>query len=305
MKKSLFALLFLIFALPCVFCERVSFDFKFSPDLLSQDPPSSDFDRERAAFSLSPVFDVSLAGFGTVFSIAAFVTQNAVHLPDYDERSYEISSVNFIDRKLSHKYNKTLDHFGDASCALSLSLPFFVYGAGYFSGGISGGDFLTLSAMFAECYLLDYGAKTFLKVAIKRKRPYMYYEGFPSDALDDHDFEFSCPSGHTTDAFLGASFLSYTFCRYYPQSKLKLPVILASYSLASATAVLRVASGNHFLTDTIAGALLGSAIGFAVPIAHEFAASRSSKGKSKNTAFKRGDARFLLVPSSASCKVAL
>ena len=42
----------------------------------------------------------------------------------------------------------------------------------------------------------------------------------------------------------------------------------ASYSLATATALLRIMSGNHFMTDVLSGALLGTIWGIGVPMVH-------------------------------------
>lgn len=256
-----------------------------------------------APFKLNPVADGILFGSGVIFSGSALIVKKYADLPEYTERTYDLDEVNYIDRTLSHKYNKTLDWLGTATCAVNLAAPVVVYGAEFFGGALSASDIAALAAMYAETYLFDYGAKTFLKLGIRRVRPYMYYDGYPESALDNYDFEFSCPSGHTTDSFLGAGFLSYTFCRYFPESKWKIPVIAASYSVAVGTAALRISSGNHFLTDTIFGAVLGTVCGIGIPVLHEFIASRSVKAE--KTACRRGDVRFGVTPVSACVRFAL
>ena len=60
------------------------------------------------------------------------------------------------------------------------------------------------------------------------------------------------------------------FCQYFPDSPWKIPVISASYLLAATTAGLRLASGNHFFTDVLCGAVVGSAIGYLVPYVNSF-----------------------------------
>jgi undecaprenyl-diphosphatase len=65
--------------------------------------------------------------------------------------------------------------------------------------------------------------------------------------------QFSFPSGHTMTAFSIALVVSY----FYPS--LEAPV----YFLAISIAVSRVVLGMHFLSDVLAGALLGSALGVA------------------------------------------
>ena len=51
----------------------------------------------------------------------------------------------------------------------------------------------------------------------------------------------------------------------YPDSKWRVPVTVAAYALAGTTASLRIASGSHFSSDVLAGALIGSFSGFIVP----------------------------------------
>ena len=257
---------------------------------------------ENSPFKLNPVADGIILGAGIALTTSAVIAEKTLDFPEYTERSYDLDSVNFLDRKLSQKYSRTLDNFGTATCAVNLALPFAVYGASFFNDVFSAEDFLTLTTMYVEAYLFDYGTKNFLKMGIQRARPYMYYDGYPKDKLDNHDFEFSSPSGHTTDSFLGAGFLSYTFCRYFPESKWKIPVIAASYTVALGTAALRIASGNHFLTDTIFGAALGTVCGIGVPFVHELIASHSEK---KETAFKKGSVRFSVTPVSVNWKIAL
>lgn len=254
-------------------------------------------------FALHPIADGIIFGAAASFAAAALITEKNADFPEWTERSYDLDSVNYIDRKLSRKYSRSLDNLGTVTCAVNLLLPAAIYGAGYFKDALSSQDVLTLATMYAEAYLLDYGAKNFFKMGIRRVRPYMYYEGFPEDELDSHDFEFSMPSGHTTDSFLGAGFLTYTFCRYFPDSKWKIPVIAASYSVAVGTAVLRISSGNHFLTDTIFGAALGTVCGIGVPLIHEFIASRSEK--KEETALRRGDVKFIVTPVSFTMRFVL
>jgi undecaprenyl-diphosphatase len=43
-------------------------------------------------------------------------------------------------------------------------------------------------------------------------------------------------------------------------------VTITSYALALATAALRVGSGNHFLSDVVAGALIGTVSGIVIPL---------------------------------------
>ena len=96
----------------------------------------------------------------------------------------------------------------------------------------------------------------------------MYFDGYPQDKLEDGDWNCSFPSGHTTMAFAGAAFTTMVYCQCYPDSKWTYAVAGVSFGLAALTGALRMASGNHFFTDVLAGAVLGTACGFAVPYMH-------------------------------------
>lgn len=169
------------------------------------------------------------------------------------------SSINSFDRFFMHPYEKSLDTAAtvlDAALVLTPLIPAF-------SGERTAG---TTLVMYAETFLLSWGAKEILKSAFSRQRPYLYYDNPPEDEKDD--WEKSFPSGHTAVAFASASFVSYTFCRINPESPWKVPLTAALYSAAAATAALRVMGGSHFLTDVIAGAALGTVFGLAVPALH-------------------------------------
>ena len=136
-------------------------------------------------------------------------------------------------------------------------------------------EYLTIGLMYIESFAITYGSKELIKFLVHRERPYMYDANTPMSLVQDEEHNESFLSGHTALAFNGASFASYVFCKYNPDSKWKIPVIAASYSLAAATAAMRVASGCHFVTDVLAGAALGTVIGIAVPALHTLLAKEN------------------------------
>lgn len=169
------------------------------------------------------------------------------------------SSVNALDRALMTEYNAVLDKTATIIDIALAATPAVT--------ALSGeGRIGTTAVMYAETFALAWGSKELLKHTISRSRPYLYYDNPPEDKKDD--WKKSFPSGHTTVAFASAVFTSYTFRKYNPESPWRLPVTIGVYTLAAATAALRVAGGSHFLTDVLAGAALGSLIGFAVPWLH-------------------------------------
>ncbi len=172
------------------------------------------------------------------------------------------SSVNALDRPFMTEYNAPLDKTATVFDIALFATPAIT--------ALSGeGRIGTTAVMYAETFVLAWGAKELLKHTISRSRPYLYYDNPPGEKKDD--WEKSFPSGHTTMAFASAVFTSYTFRKYNPESPWRLPLTIGVYTIATATAALRIMSGSHFLTDVIAGAALGSLIGFGVPWLHTLA----------------------------------
>lgn len=172
----------------------------------------------------------------------------------------DISKVNKFDSLIMNPYSKSLDDTATIINYISMASPALLV------INRSGEDIATLGVMYLETMAGAYASKEILKKVIDRPRPYTYFEGAPENEKDDWNNSF--PSGHTTLSFASAGFVSYVFSRYYSDSKWKIPVIAASYTAATATAVLRIMSGNHFMTDVITGALLGTLWGIGIPMLH-------------------------------------
>lgn len=187
--------------------------------------------------------------------------QEATPLPTYP---LDASSVNAFDRPLMAPYDGTLDAISDYSQYAAFLTP------GVFALSAPVSDWFEVGAMYAGSALLSYAARTILKATIERERPYLYFSGAPAGAIAEGDHLDSFPSGHAIMAFTGAAFTATLYAERYPDAPERLPATIAAYALATLTAGLRVASGSHFASDALAGAVIGSAFGFAVP----FAASR-------------------------------
>jgi len=92
--------------------------------------------------------------------------------------------------------------------------------------------------------VLTYG----IKYTVDRKPPYVTY---PDIEEYEHTISPSFPSGHATFAFYSAGTLSMYYPRWY--------VIAPSYLWASAVAYSRLHLGDHYPSDVLAGAALGTA----------------------------------------------
>jgi membrane-associated phospholipid phosphatase len=130
-------------------------------------------------------------------------------------------------------------------------------------------DFSTVGLMYLQNALFTVGAFGITKGLVARPRPYVYNENVPLQEKMHPNARRSFFSGHTTISFSSVVFLSKVYGDYFPESEWKAYIWAVSLGVAATVGYLRIASGKHFLTDVLAGALVGGAIGYLIPKIHE------------------------------------
>lgn len=227
-------------------------------------------------FKLNPVSDTLLFVAGAGVLTFGLVMENRVQFPKFEDRSTNKNDVNVFDRWAMRQYSKTLDTLGTVTDALAIASPLSIIIPMTFTAS-GRNELFTVGVMYAEAFILEEGIKELIKNLVLRARPYSYFDGVPEKHIESRDWTRSFPSGHTSESFLGATFTSFVFSSYYPDSPWKIPVIAGSYALAVTTAVLRMASGNHFFTDVLTGAAIGSVIGVGIPLLHKIGLNPKQK----------------------------
>jgi membrane-associated phospholipid phosphatase len=172
----------------------------------------------------------------------------------------DIGDVNAFDRLAMYGYSKGLNTAGDMVMYAALLTP---ASFGFFLGSR---DMVTAAVIYVETLAFAAGAKNTFKLLVPRYRPYVYSGGAPG--MSSWEDEQSFVSGDSTMAFAAATASVLLFSAYFPRSPWLIPLATGAYGLSLLTATLRVAAGMHFMTDVVAGAVLGTAIGFAVPLLH-------------------------------------
>ena len=183
--------------------------------------------------------------------------------------AFDSSQINSFDRLAVQSYDQNIDRTATALEIAAMLSPAVLLSE-------SPDQYVRIGVMYAETLALTWGTTTLLKTVIDRPRPYMYHDDYPQAKVDSGDWDDSFPSGHTAFSFAGASFASYVFWKYNPDSKWRIPVAAASYSLALTVAALRVAGGSHFMSDVLAGAAIGTAIGIGIPALHTLFADKDA-----------------------------
>lgn len=216
--------------------------------------------------------------------ILSNIDNNVVHI----DSKLNIDEVNKIDKILMRPYSKKFDLLGTGFELATAITPLVFL-------SVPTTEWTTIAGMYAETMLFAYGFKELAKAVFDRPRPYMYFDNFPIEEVQKGDWNSSFFSGHTTLSFAAATFTTYVFCKYKPESKWKIPVIATSYTLAAATAAMRLLSGNHFLTDVAIGAVVGSITGLLIPFWH-YVNPENPMGVIGNT-----DSAYLSVAPTALC----
>jgi membrane-associated phospholipid phosphatase len=211
-----------------------------------------------AQLSVSLVPDsVSVAG-GGLLALASLGLHASMQ-----EMPVDMDRVNGFDRLAMFGYSKSLDVASDfvqyAAAALPLALALGINQDQAFAAGV----------IYFEVMSRAFFAKNTLKFLFPRVRPWVYLAPVTGTAPEVWEGNDSFPSGHSTMAFAAAAFgVTVAVLDLPSDSPWLLPFTATEVSLAVVTASLRVFSGMHFMTDVLAGAALGTAIGIALPLIH-------------------------------------
>jgi membrane-associated phospholipid phosphatase len=133
---------------------------------------------------------------------------------------------------------------------------------------------LQMALIDAEAFAIAGALQETTTALVSRQRPYVSDcgNGLPANTLDctNPGQDRSFFSGHATLSFTAAGLT----CEHHLRLRLfgggakDVLACIGALVLASATATLRVVSDQHYATDVLTGALVGSAVGIGVPALH-------------------------------------
>ncbi|MBN1408571.1 MAG: phosphatase PAP2 family protein [Calditrichaceae bacterium] len=197
--------------------------------------------------------------------------QKAVTIEDIGQLRH--SDVNWFDRPATYNWSPAWDSRSDDYRNILTVSTAFVFVPQILKQEWK--NLLKMSVMYAEAYYVARGLTSLAKGLSGRKRPYAYNEAMrveeryaiASEAWGDLKGSFF--SGHACEAFTEAVFVSKVFSDNYPDAYWTKFVWGGSLILASLTGYARYESGEHYLSDVIVGAIVGSAVGYLIPEMHK------------------------------------
>ena len=185
-------------------------------------------------------------------------------------QAQSISELNTLRRINPNNPNSAVwNNLSNTSKYISVGVP-----VGYFVAGlIHDNKALKQKAAYtAAAILFNTASTTLLKNVVKRERPYNTYTGiFPDKIESDYAF----PSGHTSSAFATATSLAIATKKWY--------VAVPAFAWSASVGYSRIYLGQHYPSDVIMGAIVGTSSAI---ICHWASKQLAKRKKTKTIPFK-------------------
>lgn len=160
-------------------------------------------------------------------------------------QAQSLSEINTLRRINPDNPNSAIwNNLSNTSKYMSVGVP-----VGYFVAGLihNNKELKQKAAYTAATILFNTATTTLLKNVVKRDRPYHTYTGIFPDKLET---DYAFPSGHTSSAFATATSLALTTKKWY--------VTVPALAWSAGVGYSRIYLGQHYPSDVIMGALVGS-----------------------------------------------
>jgi hypothetical protein len=181
-------------------------------------------------------------------------------------------TVNSFDRTAIGYHSSTASALSDVAFYSSLGLPHAIGALDVALTDPSDGwggyskDALVLIEVTAFTLVLN----NMLDMTLQRPRPLAYDKvNFSEAERTSSNAALSFPSGHTALPFALGTAYSRLYMQRHPDSPWVVPMWVGSYTLGTAAGLGRVFAGEHFWTDVMIGAAMGTGVGLLVPWLHE------------------------------------
>lgn len=242
-------------------------------------------EKKRSPFFVNLKIDIPVIAMGTLVATSVLMLEDS--LPKGHQSDLKPGRVNILDRPvISYNYRRwgIVGDIGTVAIPAAMLCLSFAELPEYGWRGVLE-DFLIVGEAIAVSSMMN----EIVACAMPRPRPYMYkpYTWFHDARKSSWDWR-SFYSGHAGAPFAASTAFSYLFTMRHPGSPWVPVVWTISLAASSLVAISRPLASQHFWTDIIIGAAIGSAWGILIPVLHE-----------RPTEKAPGDVRFVFSPSVA------
>jgi membrane-associated phospholipid phosphatase len=213
----------------------------------------------RPAFQLYAEIDLPVLTVGVVFAGVRFIQTRTAYCAPLCDRN----SLNALDRTTAGRWSP------DWLLASNVGLIATSAGAVALLSDHEGAvNALNDALVIAESALSATAAASVMTIAAGRPRPFMYSQAAPLSERNSTDAANSFLSSHAAVSFAIATSTYIAMRRLHPRSRLSNVVLGVGLGGAAFIATSRVLAGQHFITDALGGALVGSSVGVLISSLH-------------------------------------
>ncbi len=190
--------------------------------------------------------------------------QNKDYLTEAEVHALSKDDIWAIDRWAAGYNSPSADELSYIPFYGSFALPF-----GFLAGERERNNIGQIAVLYIETMATAGAFFTITAGAIQKSRPLVYDTALEMSERLDNDAQRSFIAGHTTATAAATFFTAKVFSDFHPDSK-AIPYIWAGAATIPAfVGYLRIKGGKHFLTDNLAGYVVGAACGILIPQLHK------------------------------------
>lgn len=172
--------------------------------------------------------------------------------------------------EISHPFKPNTVPFGVVIIFAAIA-PYFIVAAYAFLTNMKQRRALLLFSSLLCSQIFMTACVENMKIAVRRHRPDFYHRCMPNEkgiCTGDPRLVWgglkSMPSGHTAQSFNVFIYATYVFAVERIRWRKAVPLLGIGFTLAVLVGISRVLDHRHFITDVLAGAIVGSAATFAI-----------------------------------------
>ncbi len=221
-----------------------------------------------SALELDPPLEIGLLGLGLPLWLVPHFYDPALAPPACGQPGHlcDLSTVPSFDRALMF-YNPSLRPPADL---LFTYAPFVVLAGLFFDyGPANWRGWLTDVTIIVEAWAWAGALTHVFRYAVRRPRPYLYFDDQYPDQHYGADATMSFPAGHVSELVGWAVATGYVMTLRRGRSWRAVVTWSAMVAACVAINLFRVGSGDHFASDALVGTLIGTGTGLLVPWMHK------------------------------------
>ena len=221
--------------------------------------------RPDPVYHIKPIVDIPIAVAGTAWTLYGFSKiYGRDKASDAEVLALDKNDINKFDRPIADNYSIKAKEASDKFFYGSMPLPLFLL----FDKAIRK-DALRVGLLYLEAMAITGTLYTTAAMSANRFRPYAYNSAVDLGTRTRGGAKNSFFAGHVALVGTSTFFMARTLSDYHPDMKNKW-ILFSIAGLATATTgYLRMEAGQHFKSDVLLGAAIGTLSGILVPGIHK------------------------------------